>query len=74
MTEVFLKFEGSSFKKNQSEELRGKKEQPINNQKLYSRRREEKEKAENTLEETMTRSFPYLLGKKCLQIREAQEN
>lgn len=62
MTEGFLKFEGSSFKKNQSEELRGKKEQ--NNQKLYSRRREEKEKAENTLEETMTRSFPYLLGEK----------
>lgn len=64
MTEGFLKFEGSSFKKNQSEELTGRKEQPINNQKLYSKRREEKEKAENTFEETMARSVPYLLGEK----------
>ena len=41
-----------------------KKDLPINNQKLYSKRREEKEKAENTFEETMARSVPYLLGEK----------
>ena len=71
MTEGSLKFEGSSFKKNQSEELRKKKKkQPVNHQKLYSKRRGEKETTENIFEETMAKSFPYLLGEKNVYILE----
>ena len=73
MTEGFLKFEGSSFKKNQSEELTGKKRPTYITIKSFIPKEEKRKKKQKIhLKKPWPEVSHICWEKKSLQIREAQ--